>query len=64
MVDVTAQGPESVDIAVSPPAHIQSMISELEEKLCQSVAAVPGAHVENNTFCLSCHYRNVEQDKW
>ncbi|KAJ6990891.1 trehalose-phosphate phosphatase J [Populus alba x Populus x berolinensis] len=40
------------------------MIDEVYEELVEKTKTTPGAKVENNKFCLSVHYRCVDEKKW
>ncbi|KAG6657538.1 probable trehalose-phosphate phosphatase H isoform X1 [Carya illinoinensis] len=40
------------------------MIDEVYEQLVEKTKATPGAQVEHNKFCVSVHFRRVEEKKW
>ncbi|XP_048335251.1 probable trehalose-phosphate phosphatase J [Ziziphus jujuba] len=40
------------------------MIDEVYKQLVEKTMSIPGAKVENNKFCVSVHYRCVEEKKW
>ncbi|KAF5796869.1 putative trehalose-phosphatase [Helianthus annuus] len=40
------------------------MIDEVYGLLIEKTKSTPGAKVENNKFCLSVHFRCVEEKKW
>ncbi|KAH8507780.1 hypothetical protein H0E87_010083 [Populus deltoides] len=40
------------------------MIDEVYKELVEKTKTTPGAKVENNKFCLSVHYRCVDEKKW
>ncbi|XP_050208419.1 probable trehalose-phosphate phosphatase J [Mercurialis annua] len=40
------------------------MIDEVYKELVEKTKATPGAFVENNKFCVSVHFRCVDEKKW
>ncbi|CAL2243441.1 unnamed protein product [Prunus armeniaca] len=44
-----------------PAAEFLPMIGEVYESLVESTKDIEGAKVENNKFCVSVHYRNVDE---
>ncbi|KAB1204083.1 putative trehalose-phosphate phosphatase I [Morella rubra] len=40
------------------------MIDEVYEALLNKTSSIPGAKVENNKFCLSVHFRCVDEQRW
>ncbi|XP_041006767.1 probable trehalose-phosphate phosphatase H [Juglans microcarpa x Juglans regia] len=40
------------------------MIDEVYKQLVEKTKATPGAQVEHNKFCVSVHFRRVEEKKW
>ncbi|KAG6648987.1 hypothetical protein CIPAW_07G181700 [Carya illinoinensis] len=40
------------------------MINEVYKVLVNKTSSIPGAKVENNKFCLSVHFRCVEEKRW
>ncbi|XP_027335087.1 probable trehalose-phosphate phosphatase J isoform X2 [Abrus precatorius] len=40
------------------------MIDEVYQQLVDKTKSTPGAMVENNKFCLSVHFRRVDEKKW
>ncbi|KAF5456190.1 hypothetical protein F2P56_025697 [Juglans regia] len=40
------------------------MIDEVYKVLVNKTSSIPGAKVENNKFCLSVHFRCVEEKRW
>jgi trehalose 6-phosphate phosphatase len=40
------------------------MIDEVYKQLVEKTKSTPGAKVENNKFCLSVHFRCVDEKKW
>ncbi|KAI5346872.1 hypothetical protein L3X38_014751 [Prunus dulcis] len=47
-----------------PAAEFLPMIGEVYESLVGSTKDIEGAKVENNKFCVSVHYRNVDEKSW
>ncbi|GMY07789.1 trehalose-phosphate phosphatase A-like isoform X2 [Fagus crenata] len=47
-----------------PASEFLPMIDEVFRSLVVSTKDVIGAKVENNKFCVSVHYRNVEEKNW
>ncbi|KAL4363107.1 hypothetical protein GQ457_04G014310 [Hibiscus cannabinus] len=56
------QGKE-VDL-FQPASEFLPMIDEVFNSLVNSTEDIHGAKVENNKFCLSVHYRNVDEKDW
>ncbi|KAK8686422.1 hypothetical protein V6N13_125447 [Hibiscus sabdariffa] len=56
------QGKE-VDL-FQPASEFLPMIDEVFNSLVNSTEEIQGAKVENNKFCLSVHYRNVDEKDW
>ncbi|KAF9624235.1 hypothetical protein IFM89_008970, partial [Coptis chinensis] len=40
------------------------MIDEVYKALLEKTKSVPGAKVENNRFCVSVHFRCVDEMSW
>ncbi|KAK2655798.1 hypothetical protein Ddye_008850 [Dipteronia dyeriana] len=51
-------------ILCQPASEFLPMIDEVYQKLVEKTKSTPGAKVENNKFCLSVHYRCVDEKKW
>ncbi|KAL0440217.1 UNVERIFIED_CONTAM: putative trehalose-phosphate phosphatase D [Sesamum latifolium] len=51
-------------VLCQPAREFLPMIDEVYKALIEKVKCIPGAKVENNKFCLSVHYRCVEEKKW
>ncbi|KAK4390167.1 putative trehalose-phosphate phosphatase D [Sesamum angolense] len=51
-------------VLCQPAREFLPMIDEVYKALTEKVKCIPGAKVENNKFCLSVHYRCVEEKKW
>ncbi|QHO56000.1 Trehalose-phosphate phosphatase A [Arachis hypogaea] len=47
-----------------PAAEFLPLIDEVFESLVESTKDIKGAKVENNKFCVSVHYRNVDDKSW
>lgn len=56
------QGEEAV--LFQPASEFVPMIDGVFTSLVESTKEIGGAKVENNKFCVSVHYRNVEEKKW
>ncbi|OMO94908.1 Trehalose-phosphatase [Corchorus capsularis] len=47
-----------------PASEFLPMIDEVYKSLVNSTKEIKGATVENNKFCVSVHYRNVDEKNW
>ncbi|KAK4480613.1 hypothetical protein RD792_013691 [Penstemon davidsonii] len=47
-----------------PASEFLPMIDEVYRSLVEITKDIPGAKVENNKFCVSVHYRNVDEKSW
>ncbi|CAA0834591.1 Trehalose-phosphate phosphatase A [Striga hermonthica] len=47
-----------------PASEFLPMIDEVFESLIEITKDIAGAQVENNKFCVSVHYRNVDEKSW
>ncbi|XP_031503139.1 probable trehalose-phosphate phosphatase F [Nymphaea colorata] len=47
-----------------PAREFVPMIEEVFKLLVESTKGIKGAKVENNKFCVSVHYRLVDEEKW
>ncbi|XP_057475810.1 probable trehalose-phosphate phosphatase F isoform X2 [Actinidia eriantha] len=47
-----------------PASEFLPMINEVFRSLVDSTKEIKGAKVENNKFCVSVHYRNVDEKHW
>lgn len=52
------------DILCQPATEFLPMIDEISKALEEKIKAIPGAKLENNKFCVSVHYRCVEEKNW
>ncbi|CAI9092049.1 OLC1v1027198C7 [Oldenlandia corymbosa var. corymbosa] len=51
-------------ILFQPASEFLPMIDEVLKALIEKTKDIKGAKVENNKFCVSVHYRNVEEKYW
>ncbi|GFQ04417.1 probable trehalose-phosphate phosphatase e, partial [Phtheirospermum japonicum] len=51
-------------VLCQPAREFLPMIDEVHKSLVEKINYIPGAIVENNKFCLSVHYRCVEEKRW
>nr|AFK47239.1 unknown [Medicago truncatula] len=51
-------------VLLQPASEFLPMINEVYKILVEKTKCVPGAMVENNKFCLSVHFRNVDEKSW
>ncbi|KAK3033395.1 hypothetical protein RJ639_033902 [Escallonia herrerae] len=51
-------------VLCQPASEFLPMIDEVYKALLEKTESTPGAKVENNKFCLSVHFRCVEEKKW
>ncbi|KAL5556003.1 hypothetical protein UlMin_038239 [Ulmus minor] len=51
-------------VLFQPASEFLPMIDEVYKQLVEKTKTTPGAIVENNKFCVSVHYRCVEEKKW
>ncbi|CAA7392782.1 unnamed protein product [Spirodela intermedia] len=68
------QGPEvsigtkctrgSKSVLFQPASEFLLMIDEVYKALVEKTKAIPGAKVENNRFCVSVHFRCVDEKRW
>uniref|UniRef100_A0A161ZWB8 Trehalose 6-phosphate phosphatase n=1 Tax=Daucus carota subsp. sativus TaxID=79200 RepID=A0A161ZWB8_DAUCS len=56
------QGKE--DNLYQPASEFLPMIDEIRKSLVEITKDIEGAKVEDNRFCVSVHYRNVEEKSW
>ncbi|KAF3783519.1 putative trehalose-phosphate phosphatase G [Nymphaea thermarum] len=47
-----------------PASEFLPLIDEVFKVLVESTITIKGVKVENNKFCVSVHYRLVEEEKW
>ncbi|KAK3159127.1 hypothetical protein QOZ80_2AG0146090 [Eleusine coracana subsp. coracana] len=60
------QGPSSnpESVLCQPASEFLPMIDEVYKVLVEKTKSTPGAKVENNKFCLSVHFRCVDEKRW
>ncbi|KAJ8765732.1 hypothetical protein K2173_014854 [Erythroxylum novogranatense] len=51
-------------VVFQPASEFLPMIDEVYRELVEKIKSTPGAKVENNKFCVSVHFRCVEEKKW
>ncbi|XP_048426855.1 probable trehalose-phosphate phosphatase J isoform X2 [Pyrus x bretschneideri] len=51
-------------VLCQPACEFLPMIDEVYRLLVDKTKSTPGAKVENNKFCLSVHFRCVDEKKW
>ncbi|RZC25604.1 putative trehalose-phosphate phosphatase H [Glycine soja] len=51
-------------ILCQPANDFLPLIDEVYQQLVEKTKSTPGALVENNKFCLSVHFRCVDEKKW
>uniref|UniRef100_A0A5B7AQ92 Trehalose 6-phosphate phosphatase n=1 Tax=Davidia involucrata TaxID=16924 RepID=A0A5B7AQ92_DAVIN len=51
-------------VLCQPASEFLPMIDQVYEALVEKTKSTPGAKVENNKFCLSVHFRCVDEKKW
>lgn len=51
-------------VLFQPASEFLPMINEVYRELVEKTKSTPGAWVENNKFCVSVHFRCVEENKW
>ncbi|KAK7301226.1 hypothetical protein RJT34_12087 [Clitoria ternatea] len=52
------------EVLFQPASEFLPMINEVYNILVEKTKCVPGAKVENNKFCLSVHFRCVDEKSW
>jgi trehalose 6-phosphate phosphatase len=55
------QGEQARSVLCQPASEFLPMIGEVHDLLVVKTASIPGAMVENNKFCLSVHFRCVDE---
>ena len=48
-------------VLFQPASEFLPMIQEVHERLAETTRCIPGAKVENNKFCVSVHFRCVDE---
>lgn len=52
------------NVLCQPAKEFLPMMTEVYGILLEKTKSIPGANVENNKFCLSVHFRRVEEQSW
>ncbi|KAK4773000.1 hypothetical protein SAY87_028019 [Trapa incisa] len=55
---------DQAGILFQPASDYLPMINEVYNELVEKTSSTPGAMVENNRFCVSVHFRRVDEKKW
>ncbi|EOA18986.1 hypothetical protein CARUB_v10007631mg [Capsella rubella] len=55
---------DSKSLLCQPATEFLPMIDEVYQKLVQKTKLTSGAQVENNKFCVSVHFRRVNENNW
>ncbi|XP_073281263.1 probable trehalose-phosphate phosphatase J isoform X1 [Primulina huaijiensis] len=61
-IGIIFQGTQAV--LFQPASEFLPMIDEVYQQLLEIIKSTPGAMVENNKFCVSVHFRCVDEKKW
>ncbi|XP_030468656.2 probable trehalose-phosphate phosphatase J [Syzygium oleosum] len=51
-------------VLFQPASEFLPMIDEVYKELVEKTKLTPGAMVENNKFCVSVHFRRVDEKEW
>lgn len=54
----------SQSVLFQPASEFLPMIDEVYKRLLEKTKSILGANVEHNKFCLSVHFRCVDEKKW
>ncbi|VAI59250.1 unnamed protein product [Triticum turgidum subsp. durum] len=57
-------GSHGMDIMTSSSAHYERNAEKVSKVLLEVTSRIEGASVEDNKFCVSVHYRNVDEKDW
>ncbi|XP_022929319.1 probable trehalose-phosphate phosphatase J isoform X1 [Cucurbita moschata] len=55
---------DNKSLLFQPASEFLPMIDEVYQKLVEKIKSTPGAKVENNKFCISVHFRCVDEKQW
>ncbi|KAK7311614.1 hypothetical protein RJT34_09871 [Clitoria ternatea] len=58
------KGNNNKPVQFQPASQFLPMMDEVYKILLEQTKCVPGAKVENNKFCLSVHFRCVDEKSW
>nr|UBY07886.1 TPP7 [Oryza sativa temperate japonica subgroup] len=56
--------PHNKRVLFQPASEFLPMIEQVHQRLEQATSSIPGAKVENNKFCVSVHFRCVDEKSW
>ncbi|XP_052190172.1 probable trehalose-phosphate phosphatase H [Diospyros lotus] len=56
--------PGAQAVLFQPASEFLPMINEVYEALSEKTKSIPGAKVEHNKFCVSVHFRCVDEETW
>ncbi|CAN6478148.1 unnamed protein product [Victoria cruziana] len=51
-------------VLCQPAIEFLPMIDEVYKELVEKTKCIPGSKIENNKFCVSVHFRRVEETRW
>ncbi|XP_021900663.1 probable trehalose-phosphate phosphatase D [Carica papaya] len=51
-------------VLFQPASEFLPMIDKVYKTLIEKTKSIPGAKIENNKFCVSVHYRCVDEKRW
>jgi trehalose 6-phosphate phosphatase len=54
-------GSQAKGVLFQPASQFLPMIEQVHESLVEKTKSIPGAKVENNKFCVSVHFRCVDE---
>ncbi|KNA21869.1 hypothetical protein SOVF_039240 [Spinacia oleracea] len=63
-IEGPSNGSDDKSIVCQPASEFLPIINEVYKKLVSKTQFIEGAYVESNKFCLSVHFRNVDEKKW
>ncbi|KAJ8430413.1 hypothetical protein Cgig2_025840 [Carnegiea gigantea] len=63
-IEGPANRKDNKSIVFQPASEFLVMIDKVTKDLAEKIKAIPGARVENNKFCVSVHFRCVDEKKW
>ncbi|XP_044958555.1 probable trehalose-phosphate phosphatase 4 [Hordeum vulgare subsp. vulgare] len=63
-MDIKGPGSNAAEVLLQPAREFLPVIAEVYQALVEKTKSTPGARVENNKFCLSVHFRCVDEKRW
>ncbi|XP_066328552.1 probable trehalose-phosphate phosphatase 4 [Miscanthus floridulus] len=63
-MDIKGPGSNPESVLCQPASEFLPVIDEVYKALLEKTKSTPGAKVENNKFCLSVHFRCVDEKRW